>query len=142
VGELLSAVVKRLLDRSYTHDLSKTAEPELATFNEVTPRLKTLTYGSDEYRASLAEIRDALTHHYAHNRHHPEHHADGVAGMTLVDVVEMLADWKAATERHTDGDLARSLEIQRDRFHLDPQVYAILRNTALALGWLEEGDDE
>ena len=42
----------------------------------------------------------------------------GVNDMTLVDLVEMLADWKAATERHDDGDLAKSLEIQRERFGL------------------------
>jgi hypothetical protein len=31
-------------------------------------------------------------------------------------LIEMLADWKAATERHHDGDLAKSLEIHRERF--------------------------
>jgi hypothetical protein len=53
---------------------------------------------------------DGLKHHYAHNRHHPEFFGeDGVDGMSLVDVIEMLADWKAATEHHDDGDLAKSL---------------------------------
>jgi hypothetical protein len=57
---------------------------------------------------------DGLKHHYSHNRHHPEFFGeDGVDGMTLVDLIEMLADWKAATERHDDGDLAKSLEIHR-----------------------------
>jgi hypothetical protein len=57
---------------------------------------------------------DGLMHHDAHNRHHPEFFGeDGVDGMTLVDVIEMLADWKAASERHDDGDLAKSLEIDR-----------------------------
>jgi hypothetical protein len=30
----------------------------------------------------------------------------GLPRITLVDLIEMLADWKAATERHDDGDLA------------------------------------
>jgi hypothetical protein len=55
-----------------------------------------------------------LKHHYAYNRHHQEFFGeDGVDGMTLVDLIEMLPDWKAATERHDDGDLAKSLEIHR-----------------------------
>jgi hypothetical protein len=48
----------------------------------------------------------------------------------------MLADWKAATERMADGDLAKSLEIQRERFGLSDQLVAILRNTAQAYGWV------
>jgi len=79
---------------------------------------------------------EGLAHHYENNRHHPEHFADGVAGMTLVDVAEMLADWKAATERVKDGDLTRSLKIQQERFGLSDDLVSILRNTAEHFGWL------
>ena len=34
----------------------------------------------------------------------------------------MLADWKAATERHADGDLLRSLRLNTERFGLSPQL--------------------
>src|SRR6185295_1519275 len=54
----------------------------------------------------------------------------------LVDLIEMLADWKAATERHTDGDLARSLDIQRERFGLSEQLAQILFNTAKHFVWI------
>jgi Family of unknown function (DUF5662) len=136
VAELLGAVMKELVDRASCHDRSKTEPPEVAVFDEFTPKLKTLTYGSDEYKASLAAMGDGLEHHYAANRHHPEHFAEGVAGMTLVDVVEMLADWKAATERVQDGDLRRSLGIQQERFGISDDLAAILRNTAGHFGWL------
>ena len=136
VGELMVQLVKELLDRSTCHDRSKTLSPEVEVFNEFTPKLKTSTYGSDEYKGFLVAMGEGLAHHYAVNRHHPEHFRDGVNGMTLVDLVEMLADWKAATERHADGDLARSLEIQRDRFGLSDQLVSILRNTAEHFGWL------
>jgi len=58
--------------------------------------------------------------------------------MTLVDLVEMLADWKAATERSDTGDLRKSLEIQRESFGLSNQLVMILRNTAEHFGWLEQ----
>ena len=137
VGELLGQPITELVRRSTHHDRSKTEAPELATFNEYTPKLKNTTYGSDEYKGFLAAMKPALDHHYAMNRHHPEHFADGVNDMTLVDLIEMLADWKAATERHSDGSLARSLEIQRERFRLSPQLWQILRNTAVYYGWLD-----
>ena len=36
--------------------------------------------------------------------------------MSLLDMIEMIVDWKAASERHTDGDVRRSVEINADRF--------------------------
>ena len=83
----------------------------------------------------LAAMGEGLRHHYAANAHHPEHWENGVNDMTLVDLVEMLADWKAATERHDDGDLGRSLEINRERFGLSDQLVGILRNTAEHFRW-------
>ncbi len=136
VAELLDQVGEELDRRAEDHDASKLVDPELATFDEYTPKLKTSTYGSDEYKGFLSGMAEGLQHHYDHNRHHPEHHADGIGGMTLIDLVEMLADWKAATERHADGDLARSLVIQKDRFGISDQLSTILHNTANALGWL------
>jgi hypothetical protein len=137
VGELMVAIAKEVLDRSTCHDRSKTLPPEVEVFDEFTPKLKNTTYGSDGYRGHLAAMGEGLKHHYAVNRHHPEHFADGVNDMTLADLVEMLADWKAATERHDDGSLSQSLEIQRERFGLSDQLAQILRNTARWFGWLD-----
>jgi hypothetical protein len=39
--------------------------------------------------------------------------------MDLVQVIEMLADWKAATLRHADGSLTRSIIQNADRFGYD-----------------------
>lgn len=57
-------------------------------------------------------------------------------GMSLLDVIEMLADWKAAGMRHADGNLAASLEINQKRFGISDQLQQILINTALELGWI------
>ena len=137
VGELLVALVKEILDRSHCHDRSKTRPPEVAIFDEYTPRLAGMQYGSEEYKSCLAEMSEGLAHHYAVNRHHPEHFPDGISGMTLVDLAEMLADWKAATERVLNGSLSGSLEIQQQRFGLSGDLVSVLRNTARHLGWLD-----
>jgi hypothetical protein len=136
VGELMVQVVSEALDRSTCHDRSKTEPPEVEVFDEFTPKLQTSTYGSDEYKSFLEAMGEGLKHHYASNRHHPEHFDNGVNDMTLVDLIEMLADWKAATERHADGDLAKSLDIQQERFGLSDQLVEILRNTAAHFDWL------
>ena len=137
VGELMVQVTNELTQRSTCHDRSKTQEPELDTFNRMTPKLKHSTYGSDEYKGFLAEMKVALDHHYKENRHHPEHFENGVNDMTLADLIEMLADWKAATERHDDGSLSKSLVIQKERFGMSDQLVKVLENTSKHFGWLE-----
>jgi hypothetical protein len=142
VAELMGEPIKELLDRSIRHDLSKTREPERAVYDEVVPQLRAATYGSAEHQTLVEAIGEGLRHHYAHNRHHPEHFADGINGMTLVDLIEMLADWKAATERTSPhGDLADSLTINRERFGIAPQLMDVLANTARHFGWLAEESD-
>jgi hypothetical protein len=136
VQERMYEFVDALRYRARIHDESKFYSPEKEVFDRVTPRLRTLTYGSDEYKAQLAEMGEALKHHYAANSHHPEHYENGIDGMTLIDVLEMLCDWKAATERHADGDIMRSLEVNRERFGISDQLANILANTVREWGWL------
>jgi hypothetical protein len=118
-----------LMDRGYTHDNSKLTSPEIEVFALYTPKLKTTTYGSEEYKRYLCEMKPALDHHYAQNAHHPECHPDGIRGMNLLDLNEMLCDWMAATKRHTDGDIRRSIELNQKRFGYSDDVKAILLNT-------------
>lgn len=135
VRDLVHQTRRNLRDRCYAHDLSKLEEPELSIFDEFTPKLRDTTYGSDEYKAFLEGMGEALRHHYEANSHHPEHYFDGIRGMSLLDLVEMLCDWKAATERHTDGDIGRSIDQNQNRFGYSDELAAILRNTVREMGW-------
>jgi hypothetical protein len=141
VGELIIQLVTGMLGRATKHDLSKTEPPELAAFDEASSQLGEMEYDSDAYRESLERLGVALEHHYQTNRHHPQHWGSaGISGMTLVDVVEMICDWKAATERMKTGDLARSIEIAKTRFGLSDQLAQIFVNTAVEAGWIPAGE--
>ena len=60
-----------------------------------------------------------------------------VNGMSLLDLLEMLLDWKAASERmQGGGDIIKSIEINTERFSLSPQTVNFLKNTACEMGWL------
>jgi hypothetical protein len=72
----------------------------------------------------------ALDHHYKTNRHHPEHFENGIMGMTVIDLCEMLADWKAATLRHDNGDIFKSIDINQIRFGYSDELKQIFINTA------------
>jgi hypothetical protein len=138
VRDLLDEIVGELQYRAAVHDRSKLEEPEKSMFDEFTPKLRDSTYGSDEYKGYLSAMGEALAHHYEVNRHHPEHFPSGIDDMNLLDVIEMLCDWKAATLRHADGDLDRSISQNAERFGYGEQYERLLRNTARDLGWIPE----
>ena len=133
VNELLGLASIELLNRGSIHDESKLWFPEKELFDEYTPKLKNTTYGSDEYKQHLKELGVALKHHYEANSHHPEHYENGINGMDVFDVIEMFFDWKAAGERHEDGDIYKSIEHNKDRFNMSDQLVDIFTNTAKKL---------
>jgi hypothetical protein len=129
VRRFMNKFVKDLLDRSEKHDNSKMEEPELPIFMEFTPRLGTVEYNSNEYKKFLEDMKPALDHHYANNSHHPEHFKNGIDDMSLIDLLELLADWKGSTLRNKNGNIRKSLEINKERFKISDQLYNILNNT-------------
>ena len=135
VAELMTQASSELIRRANIHDNSKLESPEKELFDEFTPKLKGCTYGSDEYKGYLNELKAALDHHYLNNSHHPEHYENGVNGFDLFDLIEMFFDWKAAGERHSDGNIYKSIEINAVRFKLSDQIVDIFKNTANSLGW-------
>lgn len=127
----------KLTNRGVNHDAVKLESPEVEIFAEHTECLKDLEYNSPEYKEHLAAMKVALDHHYANCRHHPEHFANGVNDMNLIDLVEMLADWKAASERQHNGNLLTSIEQNATRFKMSDQLKQILLNTAKMLDEVE-----
>lgn len=135
VNQLLTEASIEFIKRGNCHDDSKLKSPEKEMFDSATSRLKASTYGSEEYKGFLKELKPALDHHYAYNSHHPEHYPNGIDGMDLFDIVEMFFDWKAATERHENGDIYKSFIINQKRFGISEQLINIFTNTAKKLNY-------
>ena len=129
VSDMMDIIFHEISKRVRKHDASKLCDPEKETFDRVTPLLAGSTYGSDEYKEALASMKPALDHHYKHNSHHPEHFKDGMKGMNLVDMIEMFCDWCAATYRHDDGNIGKSIDINMKRFGYDETLASIFVNT-------------
>jgi len=130
VRELIFLFCSLLSIRGVKHDKSKLEDPEKPIFDEWTPKLSSVTYGSDEYRDMLEQMKPAIDHHQKNNRHHPEFFKNEIEDMNLIDIVEMFLDWKAATLRHKDGDIFKSIEINQTRFEINDQLCQIFKNTA------------
>ena len=129
VRRFIFKIIVSLFVRALTHDKTKLQKYEKKGFDEYTPRLAGMTYGSEEYKQCLLELKPYLDHHYAVNRHHPEHFELGLQQMNLVDVIEMFCDWYAATKRHKDGDIIKSIQINQKRFNYSRELKRLFINT-------------
>jgi hypothetical protein len=129
VQKNLNLFIIDLIHRGENHDTTKFEEPELSIFAENTHKLAQIEYGGEEYKRNQETVRPAIEHHYSKNRHHPEHWPQGINDMTLVDLCELLADWKAGTERNKDGNIRKSIEINAAKYKMSPQLKQIFENT-------------
>ena len=128
-------IIRNIKKRLEEHDLSKLSKEEKELFDKFTPFPDDVLYGSSEYNKNLEEMKVALDHHYKMNKHHPEHFVDGIKGMSLVDLIEMIIDWKAASMRHEDGDILRSIEVNQKRFEYSDELKQIFLNTVKEMKW-------
>lgn len=129
VQKCLNSFASDLIERGRVHDISKFSEPELSGFAENVDNVSTIVYESEEYKKKWNEMRTVIDIHHINNRHHPEHWDNGVEEMTLLDILEMISDWNAATVRYKNGDLLKSVEINCEKYKVDGQLKRIILNT-------------
>jgi hypothetical protein len=129
VRKNIGVLIGELISRAVLHDRPKLQTPEKLWFDEYTPKLAGSTYGGEEYKQFLEGLKPALVHHYSLCRHHPEHFENGIREMNLIDILEMFCDWYAATKRHNDGDMMKSISINQGRFGYSDDLKAIFENT-------------
>ncbi len=132
VAIYMQMIASELFRRAAVHDNSKFAPEEFEAYEEAFPGLQKYAYGTEEFKAELHKIEPALRHHYAVNDHHPEFHPDGVIGMSLIQLIEMVCDWMAASER-SQANIYQGMEMNRKRFGIEPQLINIIGNTIATL---------
>ena len=153
-------MIHELVCRLRLHDVSKYDSVEADLFTEVMPELSKSEYDSPAYRENLRKIKSAIDHHHEINPHHPEYYrfyyeCNGCftryesevercekcgytqfekrpyfEKMSLIDLIEMIADWMAASTRNPNGDIINSIEKNQKRFGYSDEMTEILKNTA------------
>ena len=133
VAENMQVAANDLFRRAAIHDNSKFEPEEFEPYEEAFPNLQKYAYGTEELRAELRKIKPAIHHHFSVNRHHPEYFGEtGINGMNLIDVLEMVCDWMAASKRSQTG-IAKGLEINKERYGISDQLFEIIKHTVDAL---------
>jgi hypothetical protein len=134
VASQMRKLAHLLIEAADIHDLSKLSPWEFTGFVEFNHVARENKLGSPEYQQSLKDNEGVIGLHYKSNRHHPEHHSHGIENMGLVDLVEMVADWRAASAVYGQTSFEEALPILRERFGLDQRhLYLVwLIHNALA----------
>jgi len=131
VMRYMTIAIRMLADSAKKHDASKESPEEAKFYVDPVWQLNhdpKPTFGSTEYKKLTSQMGDGWKHHQQVNRHHPEHFENGVAGMTLMDLLEMVCDWCAAAERRgNDPALALDQMVKGNR--ISPELAQVIRNT-------------
>lgn len=122
---------KNVVERAYRHDESKLGEIEFPHYANTIEEFENCPFGTIEHSQAKEKLGIALEHHYKNNRHHPEHFSNGIEDMNLIDVLEMICDWKAATQNYPSsiGNISNSVEILSEKYKISPQLKLIIYNT-------------
>lgn len=139
VSFYLLEFAKELMNRSVNHDNSKFGDDELDEYSKVIDVFDKCRFGTSEYSKSRDKISSVVKLHQSRNRHHPEHFPNGIDGMDLVDLLEMISDWKSATRNHDVGSTMKSsVEFCIKRYNISPQLAQIIVNTIDNFKMMEE----
>jgi Family of unknown function (DUF5662) len=135
IQTLLNAVINNLIIRRNGHDASKLESPEVEWFDRYEDELRSHDYNTPGYWGVLEHLKPATDHHFAVNSHHPEHFKNGIQGMSFLDLIEMLCDWKAASQRRPNPmTMLEALEVNQKRFGYTDEVKQLFANTIRELG--------
>lgn len=104
VQKLLGKLIRELTYRQESHDI-------------------TSVDGSEEFAGSGSDA------HYLFNPHHPEFYKHGVRDMSLVDLMEMLIDWKSKCLTGDECQIESVIEANQKRFGFSDEIKQLLINT-------------
>lgn len=138
VAKALIVFAQKLLDRAVKHDASKLEEPERSHYIAPVYALNTgeVPYGSERYKELCRQMGPGWDHHKFANDHHIEFFEpysiqtlnDPFRALDLFALVEMLADWIAASQRRGNNP-EDALKYLKEKHPMDEQLEAMIRNT-------------
>lgn len=94
----ITSIIYELSKRMINHDNSKIEYlPEFNLYKDVVYKLNGLEHGTKEHTEAKKQLDQGFEIHCINNRHHPEHfNSEGICGMNIYDIIEMILDWCSA----------------------------------------------
>lgn len=129
VKTYLEIISMLLNSRALTHDNSKSSDEEYKYYKMANSVNRNDFKTYEEYMDYVKPtLNKGLKHHYENNRHHPEFFVNGIDDMTLIDIMEMIADWCIAIKQN-GKDLNEEVQYNFDKYNVSEQLRKIILNT-------------
>lgn len=139
VRKNIHQLVSKLEQRAIVHDVSKFQQDEFDGFVEADEAQLYKEYGSSDYHKKLKENK-GIALHLSRNTHHPEYYistedtsgftgfpkSNGIDKMSFLDIVEMVIDWKSASETY-GNNFMDSIDYSITRFNCDEKQEWLIR---------------
>ena len=109
----------QLLKRGCEHDNSKFDREEFIRMSQI---LKSRKFFTNASTTLSDKEKEAIKHHWSHNRHHPEYFENSDE-MTELDILEMVCDWFARSLQYGTDFIPFVLERQENRFHFSEKQF-------------------
>ncbi len=129
IARYMAKFSAELAYRAAIHDNSKFQKDELEGYSECADEFNTHPFDSAAERLLREKLTKVMSLHRTRNRHHPEYFENGIDDMNLIDLIEMISDWKSASERAPGDSVRKGLPIMKDKYNISPQLLKILENT-------------
>lgn len=129
VQSLLNSLAHQLIERGRIHDKSKFSDPELEGFSKNIDMVKDIKYGTEEHINNKRKLQSVIDTHHKNNQHHPEHWNRGIEDMSILDILEMMVDWKCASKKYKHGNFKDSLEVNSKLYGISDQLKSVMENT-------------
>lgn len=124
-GALSEALGHHYLHNRHHPEYHKTSRTEKEEINDSIATIARLMRSPDLDGKTIADCQKVIDH----LKRQQLEHTSSINEMNLFDLLEMLIDWVASTKRHADGDIKKSLKLNRDRFGMGDQLVQIFENT-------------
>lgn len=91
---ILCNTILNISKRIIEHDNSKLcSKSEYDIYKNTVYKFQNLDFGTEEYNKVKEEVGKGFEIHYMNNMHHIEHFTNGIYGMNLYNILEMILDW-------------------------------------------------
>ena len=127
--ECLQKMLGQALGHHYSHNRH---HPEFFPSREESREIKShevMANHAANYNVVLPDDAYGYEHLIRYLQTKQSEYKSSINEMNLFDILEMFIDWTAATRRHADGNIHKSIEINAKRFSLSPQLVEIFKNT-------------
>lgn len=129
IAKYLAKFCAEISFRSSIHDDSKFRKDEFEVYSDNVEEFNKYSWDSPEERRLREKLTPAGVIHRKRNRHHPEYFENGIDGMNLIDLLEMLCDWRSAAERGPGDSIRKNLPTLQEKYNISPQLLKLLENT-------------